>query len=115
MAAACGHLPGSRALSIFKRLCAGLMPRRFLLVSCVLLLMDGAAPRLFTLAGETRLDRSHVRPNRRSTAFRLASLSKTVTAAAIVTPIERGGVGVGSPHTCFKKAWTMPEHFIASM
>lgn len=78
------------------------MPRRFLLDSCVLLLMDGAAPRLFILAGETRLDRSHVRPNRHSTAFRLASPSKTVTAAAIVMLIGRGGVGVGSHHTCFK-------------
>jgi CubicO group peptidase (beta-lactamase class C family) len=37
-------------------------------------------------------DRMHALNNRRSTAFRLASLSKTFTAAAIVMLIERGTV-----------------------
>jgi CubicO group peptidase (beta-lactamase class C family) len=37
-------------------------------------------------------DRAHALPNRKSTAFRLASLSKTFTAAAIVMLAERGKV-----------------------
>jgi CubicO group peptidase (beta-lactamase class C family) len=42
-------------------------------------------------------DRAHRARNRRSTAFRLASLSKTFTAAAIVMLVERGAVNLQDP------------------
>ena len=46
-------------------------------------------------------DRVHGIRNRRNTAFRLASLSKTFTAAAIVMLIERGVVHLGDPLSHF--------------
>jgi CubicO group peptidase (beta-lactamase class C family) len=55
-------------------------------------------------------DRAHAIPNRRSTAFRLASLSKTSTAAAIVMLIERGKVSLQDPLSRFFSAFPNGSH-----
>jgi len=55
-------------------------------------------------------DRAHALRNRRSTAFRLASLSKTFTAAAIVMLIERGAVHLHDPLSHFFPEFPNGDH-----
>jgi CubicO group peptidase (beta-lactamase class C family) len=58
--------------------------------SGVVLIAQG--DRILTVREYGMADRAHARPNQRTNAFRLASLSKTFTAAATVMLIERGTV-----------------------
>jgi CubicO group peptidase (beta-lactamase class C family) len=55
-------------------------------------------------------DRAHSRRNLRSTAFRIASLSKTFTAAAIVMLIERGKVHLRDPLSRFFSDFPNGDH-----
>ena len=55
-------------------------------------------------------DRAHAIPNQRSTAFRLASLSKTFTAAATVMLIERGKVHLEDPLSHFFPDFPNGDH-----
>jgi CubicO group peptidase (beta-lactamase class C family) len=55
-------------------------------------------------------DRAHALRNQRSTAFRLASLSKTFTAAAIVMLIERGTVHLQDPLSHFFPEFPNGDH-----
>jgi CubicO group peptidase (beta-lactamase class C family) len=55
-------------------------------------------------------DREHSVLNRRSTAFRLASLSKTFTAAAIAILMERGAVQLKDPLSRFFPDFPNGEH-----
>ena len=55
-------------------------------------------------------DRARLRRNRRSTAFRLASLSKTFTAAGIVMLIERGIVHLQDPVSRFFPGFPNGDH-----
>ena len=55
-------------------------------------------------------DRAHALRNQRSTVFRLASLSKTFTAAAIVMLIERGTVHLQDPLSHFFPEFPNGDH-----
>lgn len=55
-------------------------------------------------------DRAHAVRNHRTTAFRLASLSKTFTAAAIVTLIEKGKVHLLDPLSHFFPEFPNGDH-----
>jgi D-alanyl-D-alanine carboxypeptidase len=55
-------------------------------------------------------DRAHARPSQRTTTFRLASLSKTFTAAATVMLIERGSVHLQDPLSHFFPEFPNGDH-----
>jgi CubicO group peptidase (beta-lactamase class C family) len=59
-------------------------------------------------------DRAHAVRNKRSTAFRLASISKTFTAAAIVMLIERGTVHLDDPLSHFFPEFPNGDHITVS-
>jgi D-alanyl-D-alanine carboxypeptidase len=68
------------------------------------------ADRMLSVREYGMADRGHGVRNRRNTAFRLASLSKTFTAAAIVMLIERGTVHLQDPLSHFFPEFPNGEH-----
>ncbi len=76
--------------------------------SGVVLLAQG--DRVLSVREYGMADRAHALRNRRSTAFRLASLSKTFTAAAIVMLMERGTVHLHDPLSHFFPEFPNGDH-----
>jgi D-alanyl-D-alanine carboxypeptidase len=72
--------------------------------------MIAQGDRIFSVREYGMADRAQSRPNQRTTAFRLASLSKTFTAAATMILIERGTVHLQDPLSHFFPEFPNGDH-----